>query len=81
MEQLGNAIAGVQLEIKATSLKSNADALENVRQITRLEGLLRLPAYANYRFEHARVASRDFSGWWQRIVIRKGGKDVLQIRK
>jgi rod shape-determining protein MreC len=41
-------------------------------EITRLEGLLRLPAFANYRLEHARVARRDFSGWWQRIVIRKG---------
>ena len=41
-------------------------------EIARLEGLLRLPAFANYRPEYARVASRDFSGWWQRIVIRKG---------
>ncbi len=41
-------------------------------QITRLETMLRLPAFADYRFEHARVARRDFSGWWQRIVIRKG---------
>ncbi len=40
--------------------------------LTRLENLLRLPAYNNYRLEHARVARRDFSGWWQRIVIRKG---------
>ena len=31
-----------------------------------------MPAYANYRFEHARVARRDFSGWWQRLIIRKG---------
>ena len=41
-------------------------------QITRLEAMLRLPAYTNHRPEHARVARRDFSGWWQRIVIRKG---------
>ncbi len=41
-------------------------------EIVRLQELLRLPAYAGYRPEHARVASRDFSGWWQRIVIRKG---------
>lgn len=40
--------------------------------VGRLENLLRLPAYTNYRFEHARVARRDFSGWWQRIVLRKG---------
>lgn len=41
-------------------------------QIERLEGLLRVPAFEKYRFEHARVARRDFSGWWQQLVIRKG---------
>jgi rod shape-determining protein MreC len=41
-------------------------------EIERLEALLRLPSFNNYRYEHARVARRDFSGWWQRIVIRKG---------
>jgi rod shape-determining protein MreC len=41
-------------------------------EIERLEALLKLPAYAEYRSEHARVVRRDFSGWWQRIVIRKG---------
>ena len=41
-------------------------------QVARLEGLLRMPPYANYRSEHARVARRDFSGWWQRMIIRKG---------
>jgi rod shape-determining protein MreC len=40
--------------------------------VGRLENLLRLPAYTNFRFEHARVARREFSGWWQRIVLRKG---------
>lgn len=41
-------------------------------EIERLESLLRLPSFADYRYEHARVARRDFSAWWQRIVIRKG---------
>jgi rod shape-determining protein MreC len=41
-------------------------------EIARLESLLRLPSFHEYRFEHARVARRDFSAWWQRIVIRKG---------
>ncbi len=41
-------------------------------EISRLENLLRLPSFQEYRYEHARVARRDFSGWWQRIVIRKG---------
>jgi len=57
----------------------NASYEESVQQnlslqaeIGRLEELLRLPAYNDYRAEHARVVRRDFSGWWQRIVIRKG---------
>lgn len=41
-------------------------------EISRLESLLRLPKSNDYRYEAARVASRDFSAWWQRIVIRKG---------
>lgn len=41
-------------------------------EIDRLQALLRLPAFSAYRFEHARVVRRDFSGWWQRIIIRKG---------
>lgn len=41
-------------------------------EIERLESLLRLPSFPEYRYEHARVARRDFNGWWQRIVIRKG---------
>jgi rod shape-determining protein MreC len=42
------------------------------KEITRLEDLLRLPSFAEYRSEPARVARRDFNGWWQRLVIRKG---------
>jgi rod shape-determining protein MreC len=45
---------------------------EMLAEIERLEQLLRLPSFKQYRYEHARVARRDFSGWWQRIVIRKG---------
>jgi rod shape-determining protein MreC len=41
-------------------------------EIERLESLLRLPSFTDYRYEHARVARRDFNGWWQQIVIRKG---------
>ena len=41
-------------------------------EIARLESLLRLPSFSAYRYEHARVARRDFSAWWQRLVIRKG---------
>lgn len=50
-------------------------AQENIRlrgEITRLENLLRLPSYGEFRPEPARVARRDFNVWWQRMVIRKG---------
>ena len=53
----------------AISVQQNS-ALE--AEVTRLEGLLGMPPTEHYRFEHARVAERDFSGWWQRMVIRKG---------
>jgi rod shape-determining protein MreC len=41
-------------------------------EISRLESLLKLPAFNQYRYEHARVARREFSDLWQQIVIRKG---------
>lgn len=42
------------------------------REVERLEGLLSLPSFDNYRSEAARVVSRDMNGWWQRLTIRKG---------
>lgn len=51
------------------SVQQNA---ELQAEVGRLEGLLRLPSFPNYRSEHARVVRRDFSGWWQRLEIRKG---------
>jgi rod shape-determining protein MreC len=41
-------------------------------EIARLEPMLHLPPVPGYRLEPARVAQRDLSGWWQRLVIRKG---------
>jgi len=41
-------------------------------RVARLEALLRLPSYPEYRSEAARVVRRDFTAWWQRLVIRKG---------
>jgi rod shape-determining protein MreC len=38
-----------------------------------------MPPSDRYRFEHARVALRDFSGWWQRIVIRKGADHGIPV--
>jgi len=48
-------------------------------EIARLEDLLHIPAFTGYRLEHARVARRDFSGWWQRIVIRKGANFGITV--
>lgn len=56
--------ASYELAVQQTS--------EMQAEIDRLESLLRLPSFKEYRYEHARVARRDFSAWWQRIVIRKG---------
>jgi len=41
-------------------------------EVARLRELLHMPPADRFHFEHARVAQRDFSGWWQRMVIRKG---------
>ena len=51
------------------SVQQNA---ELQAKVSRLESLLRMPAFANYRSEHARIARRDFSAWWQLMLIRKG---------
>lgn len=47
--------------------------------ITRLENLLNLPPQQNFRFEAARVVRRDFSGWWQQMVIRKGANYGIPV--
>lgn len=52
-----------------SSIQRNAE-LE--AEIARLETLLRLPSFTEYRYEHARVTRRDFNGWWHRLHIRKG---------
>jgi rod shape-determining protein MreC len=51
------------------SVQQNAQLLAEAE---RLQALLTMPPMEHFRFEHARVALRDFSGWWQRMVIRKG---------
>lgn len=53
----------------AQSAEENAELR---REIARLEALLRLPTFANYRSEPARVVSREMTAWWQRLIIRKG---------
>jgi rod shape-determining protein MreC len=41
-------------------------------EIGQLEQEMRLPPLPGYRLEPARVAVRNFSGWWQSMVLRKG---------
>ncbi len=60
----------------AESVQQNAD-LEN--QITRLEGLLKMPPREHFRMQPARVVRRDFTGWWQTLTIRKGSKDGIPV--
>jgi rod shape-determining protein MreC len=48
-------------------------------EILRLENLLNLPPMPAYRFEPARVARRDFSGWWQRMTLRKGANYGITV--
>jgi rod shape-determining protein MreC len=38
----------------------------------RLRGLLNLPADPGWHYEQAQVVRRDFSAWWQQLIIRKG---------
>lgn len=48
-------------------------------EILRLENLLKLPPQPAYRFEPARVAKRDFTAWWHRLVIRKGSNHGIKV--
>lgn len=48
-------------------------------ELDRMQNLLRLPSLPEHRFEHARVVRRDFSAWWQRLVIRKGRNYGLTV--
>ncbi|MDX2187723.1 MAG: rod shape-determining protein MreC [Opitutaceae bacterium] len=73
-------VAGQQLSrlnsAYEVSIQENA-ALRG--EISRLEELLRLPPQPNYRAETARVARRDFTAWWQRLVIRKGSVHGIKV--
>ena len=66
--QAGRQIAGLIADYDfGVQQNKNLEA-----EILRLENLLNLPPMPTFRFEPARVARRDFSGWWQRMIIRKG---------
>jgi rod shape-determining protein MreC len=64
----GKQVAGLIAQYEF-SVQQNK-ALE--AEILRLENLLKLPAMPAFRYEPARVAQRDFTGWWSRMIIRKG---------
>ncbi|HEY4300395.1 MAG TPA: rod shape-determining protein MreC [Candidatus Didemnitutus sp.] len=73
--QKGHDLAGLLAQYDF-SLQQN----ESLRaEILRLENLLKLPPMPSYRLEPARVARRDFSGWWQHMVIRKGSNYNIPV--
>ena len=49
------------------------------QEVERLEELLRLPSRPEYRYEIARVVSRDFNSWWQQMEIRKGRRHGIPV--
>jgi rod shape-determining protein MreC len=66
--EAGRDLARVNASYELTTQQNS----ELQSEIGQLEAELRLPPLPQYRLEPARVALRDFSGWWQRLVIRKG---------
>ncbi|MEO6002311.1 MAG: rod shape-determining protein MreC [Opitutus sp.] len=72
--------AGKDLTRLASSYSFSVQQISELQsQVTRLEALLHMPAASNYRFEHARIVRRDFSAWWQRMVIRKGSNYGIPV--
>jgi rod shape-determining protein MreC len=77
-----NDLIAAGKELSAVTARYEQAAEENSslrREIDRLESLLRLPSFANYRSEPARVVSRDLTAWWQRLVIRKGARHGITV--
>ncbi len=48
-------------------------------EVERLEALLGLPSRPGYKYEIARVVSRDFNSWWQHMEIRKGARHGIPV--
>jgi rod shape-determining protein MreC len=71
----GKQVAGLIAQYEF-SVQQN-QALE--AEILRLENLLKLPAMPAFRYEPARVAQRDFTGWWSHMVIRKGSNYGISV--
>lgn len=72
--------AGRELARLAASYEIRLQDVEQLQaEILRLENLLKLPPQPAYRYEPARVAQRDLSGWWQRMTIRKGSNHGISL--
>jgi rod shape-determining protein MreC len=71
----GQQVAGLIAEYEFSNQRSAY--LEG--EILRLENMLKLPSMPDFRYEPARVARRDFSAWWQRLVIRKGSNYGITV--
>ncbi len=71
----GRQLAGLVAQYEyATQQNAHLQA-----EILRLENLLNLPPMPAFRLEPARVARRDFSAWWQRMIIRKGSNHGITV--
>jgi len=66
------ARANAALELRVLSLEAAAD--EN----RRLRGMLGAPVASEFRTIVARVAARESSTWWSRLVIRRGREDGVR---
>lgn len=80
--QSSNELIAAGLETSAT-LASYELGVSRVEQLEaengRLRDLLSIPREAGWRYERARVVLRDFSAWWQQLVIRKGADDGIPV--
>jgi rod shape-determining protein MreC len=73
------AAAGRDLARINAALEVKINALEDIRrENVRLREITRYNVTAEYMSVVARVATRDSSSWWQRIVIRKGRNDGIR---
>ena len=71
--------AGRDLARINAALEIKINALEDIRrENVRLREITHYNVPAEYMSVVARVATRDSSSWWQRIVIRKGRNDGIR---
>lgn len=71
--------AGRDLARINAALELKLKGMEDIRrENTRLREVTRYNVPAEYLSVVARVATRDSSSWWQRIVIRKGRNDGIR---